>query len=147
MIRLLSYILILVVSCHLSFSQEFSVATFNAEFLNKSRVHIKFGKQFDITRESKKEQKYWAKEENRAEKLQEASANVAQFLKSLNADVITLTEVGSKDDIKVLITELEKIDVSYEYWEVCDCRDSFTMQHVAVLSKFRFPIVHPELET
>ena len=31
-------------------AQKLTIATFNSEFLNKSRVHMKFGKQFDIKR-------------------------------------------------------------------------------------------------
>lgn len=120
------------------FSQEITVATFNAEFLNLSRVHIKYGLQFDITREPNKIQKYWEKEENRAAKLQEASANVAQMIKSIDADVLTLTEVGGAEDLEVLLEELKKIGLEYEHWEVCDCKDNFTDQHVAVFS--RYPI-------
>ena len=67
--------------CFSANAQEITIATFNAEFLNKSRVHIKFGKQFDISRESKKEQRFWEDEENRTTKLKEASANVAQLIK------------------------------------------------------------------
>lgn len=119
-----------------SVSQEITVATFNAEFLNKSRVHIKFGKQFDLSREPKEVQKFWSKEENQAAKLEEASANVAQMIKRINADILTLTEVGNADDLQVLIDALNEIGVNYQYWEVCDCKDSFTGQHVAILSKF-----------
>lgn len=127
-------------------SQEIKIATFNAEFLNKSRVHIKFGKQFDISRESQEEQEFWNNEDNRTAKLQEASANVAQLIKRIDADIITLTEVGGTDDLEVLVNELSKIGVQYEYWEVCDCRDSFTEQHVAVLSKYPIKDVWPEIK-
>lgn len=140
-------LIILLYFCHslCALSQEITVATFNAEFLNKSRVHIKFGKQFDIARESKKEQKFWNDEDNRAEKLAEASANVAQMIKRINADILTLTEVGGVDDLEVLINQLNEIGVIYEYWEVCDCTDSFTGQHVAVLSKFPLKEIWPQI--
>ena len=127
-------------------SQEITVATFNAEFLNKSRVHIKFGKQFDLNREPKKEQKFWNNEDNRTAKLEEASANVAQMIQRMNADIITLTEVGNEDDIQVLINELNKIGITYDHWQVCDCTDTFTGQHVAILSKFPLKEVWPQIE-
>lgn len=127
-------------------AQKLTIATFNSEFLNKSRVHIKFGKQFDIKRESKKVQNFWKNEDNRTAKFEEASANVAQFIKKINADLLTLTEVGGKDDLKVLINELEKIGVNYEYWEVCDCKDNFTKQHVAILSKYPLKEVLYQIE-
>ncbi|MEM9023356.1 MAG: endonuclease/exonuclease/phosphatase family protein [Bacteroidota bacterium] len=130
----------------LALSQEITVATFNAEFLTKPRVHMKYGLQFDITREPEKIQKFWNKDENRAAKLREASANVAQLIKRMNADILTLTEVGSPEDLKVLIEELNKIGVRYEHWEVCDCKDTFTAQHVAVLSKYPIKDAWPEIK-
>ena len=144
--RILFLSILSILSWLSSISQEISVATFNAEFLNKKRVHIKFGKQFDISRESKKEQKFWNKEENRAAKLKEASANVAQMIKRINADILTLTEVGDADDIQVLIDELNAIGISYSHWQVCDCTDSFTGQHVAILSKFPLKEVWSQIE-
>ncbi len=127
-------------------AQEITVATFNAEFLNKSRVHIKYGKRFDIKRESKEVQKFWENDTNRTAKLKEASSNVAKMIKRMNADILTLTEVGGKDDLKVLINELNKIGVKYDYWEVCDCKDNFTQQHVAILSKFPIKNVQHEIK-
>tara|TARA_Y100000385_G_scaffold177286_1_gene183316 strand:- start:1130 stop:2044 length:915 start_codon:yes stop_codon:yes gene_type:complete len=127
-------------------AQKITIATFNSEFLNKSRVHIKFGMQFDIKRESKQDQIFWNDADNRTAKFEEASANVAQFIKKINADILTLTEVGEKDDMKVLINELKKIGVNYEYWEVCDCKDNFTKQHVAILSKYPLKEVMYEIK-
>ncbi|MCR9253356.1 MAG: endonuclease/exonuclease/phosphatase family protein [bacterium] len=140
---LLSYLLFS--GIYFANSQEITVATFNAEFLNKSRVHLKFGKSFDITKESKKEQKFWNDDENRSAKLKEASTIVAKHLQQLNADIMTLTEVGGEEDIKILVEELEKLGVTYDHWEVCDCTDSFTGQHVAVLSKFPLKEVWPQI--
>lgn len=126
-------------------AQEVSVATFNAEFLNKSRVHIKYNMPFDISKASKKEQKFWNKEENRTAKLQESSAKVAELIKQMNADIVTLTEVGSPEDFEVLVNELSKIGVQYDHWQVCDCKDNFTQQHVAVLSKYPIKDVWTEI--
>lgn len=132
---LLIVLLILLVIPY-TYGQELTVATFNAEFLNTSRVHIKFGLNFNLKKESEEIQKFWNNEKNRAKKLEEASAKVAEVLKQINADILTLTEVGDKEDLEVLVAELKNQGVSYEYWEVCDCKDSFTQQHVAVLSKY-----------
>lgn len=134
--RILLFTLLCVFFCVSAFAQEVSVATFNAEFLNKKKVHMKFGLPFDIKKATDKEQKWWDNDDNRSEKLREASANVAQMIKKINTDILTLTEVGSKEDLEVLIDELKKIDVVYEHWEVCESRDPFTGQHVAILSKY-----------
>ena len=130
----------------LVYAQEFTLATFNAEFLNKSRIHVKYGKQFDLSREPKKEQKFWNDEANRTTKLKEASTLVAQFIKEMDADILTLTEVGGAEDLEVLLAELKQIGVDYAHWEVCDCTDRFTGQHVAVLSKFPLKEVWSQLE-
>ena len=146
MLKFTSFVFCLLLVSKISAAQKITIATFNSEFLNKSRVHVKFGKQFDMKRESKKEQNFWKNEDNRTAKFEEASANVAQFIKKINADILTLTEVGNKDDLKVLINELEKISVKYKYWEVCDCKDNFTKQHVAILSKYPLKEVLYEIE-
>ena len=141
-----SFIFYLILVSKIVVAQKITIATFNSEFLNKSRVHIKFGMQFDIKRESKQDQIFWNDADNRTAKFEEASANVAQFIKKINADILTLTEVGEKDDMKVLINELKKIGVNYEYWEVCDCKDNFTKQHVAILSKYPLKEVMYEIK-
>ncbi|MEL6533958.1 MAG: endonuclease/exonuclease/phosphatase family protein [Bacteroidota bacterium] len=126
-------------------SQDLTVATFNAEFLNKSRVHLKFGLPFDMKNASEEEQQYWEVEANRAAKLKEASANVASMIKQMNADVVTLTEVGGAEDLEVLLSELGQLGVTYDHWSVCDCTDPFTGQHVAVLSKYPLKEVWPQI--
>lgn len=138
--------LLLLGNCLPSFSQEVTVGTFNVEFLNRSKVHIKFGKSFDLKKESKKEQKFWKDDANRTAKLEEASANVASFIKGMNADILTLTEVGNADDIQILLYELSKIGVAYDHWAVCNCTDTFTGQHVAILSRFPLKEVWPQID-
>lgn len=133
-------------TCYSVLSQDITVATFNAEFLNKKKVHIKFGKRFNIKDESADIQNFWSKESNRSNKLKEASANVAQFIKQMNADILTLTEVGNAEDLKVLLSELKKIGVDYPYWEVGDSQDRFTGQHVAIFSKYPLKEVWKEIE-
>ncbi len=126
-------------------SQEITVATFNAEFLNKSKVHMKFGKSFDLSREPESVQTFWNDDANRTAKLKEASANVAQMIKRIDADILTLTEVGGKEDLEVLLGELNQIGVNYSHWEVCDCTDKWTGQNVAVFSKFPLKEVWPQI--
>lgn len=134
-------------SCYLSLiSQEIIVATFNAEFLNKPKVHVKFGRQYDIKRESEAVQTFWKNDANRTTKFKQASANVAKMIKRINADILTLTEVGNKDELKVLLSELENIGVNYKYLEVCDCTDYSTGQKVAVLSKYPLKEVWQKIE-
>ena len=123
-------------NCIPATSQDITVATFNAEFLNTSKIHVKFGKQFDLSREPMDVQNFWNNQANRTSKFKEASASVAKMIKQMNADILTLTEVGGKDDLEVLINELNLIGVNYDYWEVCDCKDRSTGQHVAVLSRY-----------
>lgn len=143
--RILFSALFYVCTCLSVLSQEVTIATFNAEFLNRSRIHVKYGKQFDLAREPEQEQKFWNDDNNRIEKLREASGHVAQFIKQIDADILTLTEVGGAADIEILLDELNKIDVIYEHWEVCDCTDEFTGQHVAVLSKYPLKEVWPQI--
>ncbi len=126
-------------------SQEVTIATFNAEFLNKTRIHVKFGKQFDLNRESEEEQRFWNNDTNRTAKLKEASESVAQLIKRMNADILTLTEVGGAEDLEVLRTALSQIGVNYDYQAVCDCTDSFTGQHVAVFSRYPIKEVWPQI--
>ena len=122
--------------CLSALSQEVSIATFNAEFLNKTKIHVKFGHSFNLSRAPQEDQTFWNNEGNRTAKLKEASASVAQMIQRIDADILTLTEVGGKEDLKVLIKELKKIGVNYKHWEVCDCTDRTTGQHVAILSKY-----------
>lgn len=127
-------------------AQDISIGTFNAEFLNKPRIHVKYGLPFSLKKESKKVQKFWEDEENRDAKLKEASAKVATVIKKMNTDIVTLTEVGDSADIQVLLSELKEIGVDYPYSSVCDCKDSFTKQSVAVLSKYPIKDVWPEID-
>jgi endonuclease/exonuclease/phosphatase family metal-dependent hydrolase len=133
--------------CYLPISsQEVTVATFNAEFLNKAKVHIKFGKSFDLKKEPLAVQDFWSNELNRTTKFKEASKNVAKEIKRINADILTLTEVGNLDEIKVLLSELNKIGLTYKYHEVCECTDYSTGQNVAVLSKYPLKEVWKKIE-
>ncbi len=109
-------------------------------------MHVKYGIQYDISHEPKEVQQFWNNENNRALKLKESSAKVAKIIQRINADILTLTEVGGKEDLKVLMNELSHIGVNYKYWETICCKDSFTKQHVAILSKFPIKDVWPEIK-
>ncbi len=137
----------LIVSLSLqSFAQELTIATFNAEFLNTSKVHIKFGLPFSLIDESQEVQDFWNNAKNRSSKYKEAAGSVAQMIKKINADIITLTEVGDSQDLKVLNSELSQIGIDYDYVEVCDCTDNSTKQQVAVLSKYPLKEVWTQIE-
>jgi len=125
--------------------QDLTVATFNAEFLNTKKVHMKFGLGFNMDEAAKEDREFWNDPENRSVKFREASSLVAAFLKGVNADVLTLTEVGDSADIQVLVDEFEKIGIVYSDWAVCNCTDTYTGQHVAVLSKFPLINIEPQI--
>lgn len=135
--------------CLFAFSasaQDLSIGTFNAEFLSKSKIHVKYGLPFRLNKKPKKVQQFWENDKNRDAKLKEASAKVATIIKQMNVDVITLTEVGDSADIQVLLGELKEIGIDYPYSSVCDCKDNFTKQKVAVFSKYPIKNVWPEID-
>lgn len=113
-----------------------TIATFNCEFLTLPKVHVKFGLPFDLKSADKKVQKDWDKSEFRSAKFEEAATVVGEFLASLNADVLALTEVGNLDDMSVLQHKLLQLGAEYPYLEVGKSQSGNTAQNVAVLSKF-----------
>lgn len=145
MMKRILHTLIFLISCTYTQAQDVTVATFNAEFLIKSKVYLKYGLSYDLKDESKKVQKFWENDKNRSDKLREAAGKSASFIQKLNADILTLTEIGDREDIEVLVDELKKVGVAYDYWEVCDCKDTYTQQHVAILSKYPIEDVWYEL--
>ncbi len=114
---------------------DFTIATFNAEFLITDKVHIKFGLNFDMKKNSSAEQVQWADQAFRDVRFQEAVQAVGAYLATLNADILTLTEVGKGDDMTALMDALAVNGVTYDHVMVCDCKDTRTKQQVAVLSK------------
>jgi len=115
-----------------AFGGELTIATFNAEFLTRPRVHVKFGLPLLLRGAAKEE---WNAAGFRDDKFNEATRNVARFLASIDADVWALTEVGDEADVQQLVRELQQLGVFYPNVFVCKCTDTFTQQHVAVLSR------------
>ncbi len=74
----------------------------------------------------------------RDEKFAEGAAAVAEVVAGVNADLIVLTEVGDQRDVDELNAAISARGVSYPHTAVCACTDTFTQQHVAVLSKIPF---------
>lgn len=116
--------------------KELSIATFNCEFLNLNKVHIKYGLPFSVSKASSDEQKFWKNDKNRAAKFKEASRAVAKQIKAIDADIIGLTEVGDIEDIKVLLNELNDLGLKYNFHILGESKDYYTGQHVALLSKY-----------
>ncbi len=106
---------------------EFTVTTFNAEFLTRPKVHIKFGLPFDL---NATDQATWAAPGFRDTKFAEAAAAVAGVVADINADVVVLTEVGDETDVTELNAAIGSLGVSYPHAEVCACTDTATRQNV-----------------
>ena len=113
-----------------------TIATFNCEFLNRSKVHIKFGLEFNISKEDQATQDQWNQTGFRDQRFNEAAQAVAAVIASVDADVITLTEVGNVADVTELVGEISNAGVDYPNVAIGDSSDSFTRQNVAILSKF-----------
>jgi endonuclease/exonuclease/phosphatase family metal-dependent hydrolase len=122
-------------------AQELTIATFNAEFLTRPRVHMKFGLPFSLPEAARAE---WDAPGFRDRKFAEAAQVVATLLTGIDADVLALTEVGDERDVRELAEAIRAQGVAYDHVAVCDCpqpavnpseRDLGTYQYVAVLSK------------
>jgi endonuclease/exonuclease/phosphatase family metal-dependent hydrolase len=116
------------------FSAEVTIATFNAEFLTRPKIHVKFG--FQLNLEEPADVATWVTPGFRDQKFAEGAAAVAEVVAGINADVIVLTEVGNQRDVQELNAAIAGRGVNYPHVEVCSCTDTATQQHVAVLSKF-----------
>ena len=134
--------LVFVVLTFLGFSsssaEEFSIATFNAEFLSTSKVHIKYGLPFDMDDATPAEQAQWGATAFRTQRYEMAVDAVADAIQNIDVDVLVLTEVSDDDELDLLVDALSDIGADYPHVAVCDCTDFSTGQHVAVLSKREF---------
>ena len=126
-------VLVLLLTCN-GFAEEFSVATFNAEFLNMSKVHIKYGLPFRISDADPADQAEWNAPAFRTQRFEMAVDAVAEAIQDIDANVLVLTEVGDGTDLDLLVNRLDALGATFPHVEVCDCTDSFTGQHVAILS-------------
>ena len=119
-------------------AETLTIATFNAEFLNLSKVHIKYGLKFKMSDNTAAEQAEWAVPVFRSQKFDAAIDAVAGVVATIQTDVLTLTEVGKLEDVEPLVQAVRNLGVDYPHVAVCDCNDRNTGQHVAVFSKIPF---------
>ena len=117
-------------------AQDLTLATFNCEFLNQRKVHLKYGLPYSIKKATKAEQEQWKSDAFRKQKFLDATQKVAAHIKTLNADIIGLTEAGNETETQALLDALKKIGTNYPYKAVCASKDNFTGQHVVLLSKY-----------
>lgn len=135
MLRLIPALLLLLFASA-AWAADLTIATFNAEFLTRPRVHIKFGFPFTL---NAADAAIWDGPGFRDERFHEATVEVAGVVAAINADVIVLTEVGDRRDIIELIKTLWMEEVVYPHFAVCECTDTATQQRVAILS--RLPLI------
>jgi exonuclease III len=117
------------------YANKITIATFNCEFLTTPKVHIKHGLPFDIKKATQQQQQAWANPDFRNLKYIESAKEVAKVILSIQADIITLTEVGDARDISILANELKSLGLSYDHVAVGNSKDKITHQNVAILSK------------
>jgi endonuclease/exonuclease/phosphatase family metal-dependent hydrolase len=122
-----------------------TIATFNVEFLTRPKVHVKFGLPFNLSDASPAEQAEWAVPVHRDQKFNEAAKTVAKVIAEIDADVLALVEVGDRADADELKAEIGGHGMTYNHVAVCDCTDSLTQQHVAVLSKLPLSDIVPAI--
>lgn len=139
-----SFIIVAFVSFGIK-AQDLTIATFNCEFLVKSKVHIKYGFPYSMKDADQSDQNRWKDETYRTEQFENACKNVAQHIRSINSDIIGLAEVGNKDDVGTLLKYINKDTEIYKYHEVSISQEP-TGQHVALLSKYPLSNVKLKIE-
>lgn len=117
-------------------AEELRVATFNTEFLIRSKVHAREGLPLTLTAA---QQAVWTPQ-HREQAFQTAVQLVAPVVANLQADVIVLTEIGPLADVNTLNAALPS---PYPHVAVCACTDSATEQNVAILSRIPFTAMRP----
>lgn len=122
-------------------ARPFVVATFNAEFLIRDKVHAREGFPPALT---PAQQAQWTAT-RRETAFTNAVGKVAPVIAATDADIIVLTEVGPAADVSTLVARLGTLGASYPNVAVCDCSDRVTNQHVAVLSRQPFTAVQKSL--
>ncbi len=126
---LLPFLLLLTVVALPAQRDTLVITTFNCEFLNERKVHIKY--------DEEKPGPDWKNEDFRRQRFIEASAVVADFLSTFDSDVLVLTEVGNQSEVKLLQQQLKDRGQHYPFWAVCESKDRGTGQHVAILSRWK----------
>ena len=102
-------------------AQDLTLATFNCEFLNQRKVHLKYGLPYSIKKATKAEQAQWKDEAFRKQKFLDATQKVATHIKTLNADVLGLTEAGNETETGLVFgagneKETEPFFFMLKYW-------------------------------
>ena len=143
MIRIASMLIGLFFGLAFTYAQELKIATFNCEFLNKNKVHIKFGHKFNLDDEPQTVQDLWVNDAHRNTKFEEATLEVAKQIKLINADVIGLTEVGKLEEVELLVEKLRDLGLDYRHVAVGNSTDRSTGQNVALLSKENLRGIEP----
>ena len=115
-------------------AEELRVATFNTEFLIRTKVHAREGLPLTL---NAAQQAVWTPQ-HREQAFQNAVMLVAPVVASLQADVVVLTEIGPLADVNTLNAALPS---PYPHVAVCQCSDSATEQNVAILSRIPFTAV------
>lgn len=87
----------------------------------------------------------WGDEAIRRERLETAIREVAQYISTLDTDVLVLTEIGLNGELDRLVALLSEFGVEYPHYALCDCYDRYTQQGVAVISKIPLLEVLPSL--
>lgn len=119
-------------------AEELRVATFNTEFLIRTKVHAREGLPLTLT---SAQQAVWTPQ-RREQAFQSAVTLVAPVVASLQADIVVLTEIGPLADVNTLNAALP---TPYPHVAVCQCTDGATEQNVAILSRIPFTAVRPTI--
>ena len=124
----------LAVVCFNSFAygEVLRIATFNCEFLVRKKVHVKFDLPFRLKGDTLAE---WNEPGVRDANFTLAAKAVARVIKTINADIIVLTEVGDDADVLELHGEVTDLGLDYPHMLVGKSADGTTGQHVALFSK------------
>ena len=117
MLRVLTLIVALICSNAVA-AGELTIATFNAEFLTRPKVHMKFGFSFNL---SGADLQTWNQAGHRDQKFADAAAAVAKVIADIDADMIALVEVGDLTDVNELNAAVAAEGVSYGHIAVCVC--------------------------
>jgi len=117
--------------------QKIRIATFNCEFLIKNKVHKKFGLPFQLKGDIKAT---WEEPGYRDQKFRTAIKAVATYIKTINADIIVLTEIGDILDFDSLADAISSEGLTYTHKALCNSSDP-TGQHVGLLSKIELSVI------
>ncbi len=129
--------LVAIVSDFAFAGQKVRIATFNCEFLINNKVHVKYGYPYTLKKLADKD--LWNQTGYRDQKFLEAVNAVSGFIRTINADILILTEIGDTDDFDALSAALSNSGLPYPYSELCDSSDP-TGQHVGILSKMAIQV-------